>query len=78
MTSSGLVSAAPATPAATLFTAENHSTCERWPGSPGPAVGLGRISCIVSFTQMAVTYLGTVLRTEAPVPCQSPAAPRVR
>mmetsp|Transcript_30437 Transcript_30437/g.98336 ORF Transcript_30437/g.98336 Transcript_30437/m.98336 type:complete len:216 (+) Transcript_30437:860-1507(+) len=78
MTSSGLVSAAPATPAATLLIADKRSTCDRWPGSPGAAVGLGSRSCIASFTQMAVTYLGTVFITDAPVPCHNPAVPRVR
>ena len=41
ITSSGLVSAAPATPAATDFAAELHRTWKRWPGAPSGTEGGG-------------------------------------
>mmetsp|Transcript_12550 Transcript_12550/g.31301 ORF Transcript_12550/g.31301 Transcript_12550/m.31301 type:complete len:213 (-) Transcript_12550:79-717(-) len=77
-TSSGLVSAAPATPAATDLAAERPSTCARWPGAPSGEVGGGRRVCTMSLTQMAHAYLGTVLNTLTVLPCQRPLQPRWR
>ena len=51
ITSSGLVSAAPATPAATDLAAARHSTCPLWPGSSGPTLGGGSQRAMKSFTE---------------------------
>eukprot|EP00326_Haptolina_ericina_P024836 CAMPEP_0181188104 /NCGR_PEP_ID=MMETSP1096-20121128/10931_1 /TAXON_ID=156174 ORGANISM="Chrysochromulina ericina, Strain CCMP281" /NCGR_SAMPLE_ID=MMETSP1096 /ASSEMBLY_ACC=CAM_ASM_000453 /LENGTH=77 /DNA_ID=CAMNT_0023277129 /DNA_START=34 /DNA_END=263 /DNA_ORIENTATION=- len=49
-TSSGLVSAAPATPAATDLAAERDRTWLRWPGSPSRTDGGGITAATLSLT----------------------------
>ena len=68
MTSSGLVSAAPATPAETDLIAEFVSTSLLCAWDPGDSFGGGSAAANQSFTQIAHTYLGTVLSTDAEEP----------
>ena len=68
ITSNGLVSAAPATPAATDLAAERFNTCVRCSVVPSGAEGGGKRDATQSFTQMAHTYFGTVFSTEADDP----------
>ena len=68
ITSSGLVSAAPATPAATDLAAEFRNTSCLCADVPFGALGWGRLAATQSLTQMAHTYFGTVFSTDAEEP----------
>mmetsp|Transcript_25354 Transcript_25354/g.38438 ORF Transcript_25354/g.38438 Transcript_25354/m.38438 type:complete len:239 (+) Transcript_25354:133-849(+) len=73
MTSSGLVSAAPATPAHALLVADLQSRSESAVGELGSTAG--KTFSIQSFTSTAVQYFGTVFNIPADVPCHKLGTP---